>query len=822
MQLSSVPLVVGGYQALRDRKSVDRVQLGRDVVKPAVHYATYQDRVAKALSESEARKLDRHRSAGRSLSLVSGTMGLTALGLRTPQGAKALASRGVRSARLAQVASREAAATSASNTLGVGAIGVGSAGSFNYAAQQRLERRRDPVSKMVAVRRFHGTTLANARSIKREGFIRPSTDGLGGPGAYTSASREQASGYAHRSGFKEKKKHRVVSFLTPQAGESMGGPSRLYPKGIDAAAPKLLRAPLPKEIRRDDIMSRARKRDIARSVEKALSPKELARAKARARAAGRPYPNAYDNMVAGGMKVEKASVAALGRFNRTYQQIAGPVSRTAPMTALGRKVEARFDRRASGILDEIIPSDFLQSGARIKNKSWLTNEKGRSVSPLGARTFQADITYPHPETGRHRRAGFVEAMVLPTGHVKVNNMKLEPWAQGNGIASGLVREIRGNLGDSKSPGMLWRSAGYTEDKSAMDGGRQGYTAWRQKGIKYVPGYAYGGYAARTITPELSGLSPKDVRAVRSHIRGARLGMTTPERARSKLSPEAQSFLAGKENGQPIDWYGMLPGGRPFLGKTRRAVGYSTLAGAPVYGANKWEEREHPRGSGGVFVRKMVQGEVVKGLPFLAKYGPTGKMIKVLNRHDKDYFNVLLDGRQTAVHQKHLTFVPGQNRPGAVAPASEGPRVPMPDWFKQRVKDNKWDDLAKAIDFRRVSPESEAGYRHLRFERNENRANAVGNAGLTGLSGWMLAHDARRRPVNRPAVAVTSAAMLASGYTSAKSAKIARRRSRSLSRIEAKASDRARAGLYGPGRGLSPVDTTSARYKRYASAMEGVS
>jgi hypothetical protein len=33
-----------------------------------------------------------------------------------------------------------------------------------------------------------------------------------------------------------------------------------------------------------------------------LSPKESARAKARARAAGRPYPNAFDNMVAGGAK----------------------------------------------------------------------------------------------------------------------------------------------------------------------------------------------------------------------------------------------------------------------------------------------------------------------------------------------------------------------------------------------------------------------------------------------------------------------------------------------------------------------------------------
>lgn len=62
-------------------------------------------------------------------------------------------------------------------------------------------------------------------------------------------------------------------------------------------------------------------------VTKALSSKELARAKARARAAGRPYPNAYDNMVAGGMKVEKGLRPLSIKPRRVTMRAGGLVSR---------------------------------------------------------------------------------------------------------------------------------------------------------------------------------------------------------------------------------------------------------------------------------------------------------------------------------------------------------------------------------------------------------------------------------------------------------------------------------------------------------------
>lgn len=95
------------------------------------------------LTDEENRRLGRHKDAGRALSIAGGSLGLSALALRVPEVAR-LASRVRSVGRVGPVralASRDAGATRLSNTLGVAAIGTGSAGSFNYAAQQKLERR---------------------------------------------------------------------------------------------------------------------------------------------------------------------------------------------------------------------------------------------------------------------------------------------------------------------------------------------------------------------------------------------------------------------------------------------------------------------------------------------------------------------------------------------------------------------------------------------------------------------------------------------------------------------------------------------------------
>ncbi len=96
---------------------------------------------AAGLTPEERTKLIRRKRVGRDLSLVGGTLGLGALALRAPAGAK-LASRSARLAKVPGVqrlAGKGEQATRLSNTTGIAAIGTGSVGSFNYASQQRLE-----------------------------------------------------------------------------------------------------------------------------------------------------------------------------------------------------------------------------------------------------------------------------------------------------------------------------------------------------------------------------------------------------------------------------------------------------------------------------------------------------------------------------------------------------------------------------------------------------------------------------------------------------------------------------------------------------------
>jgi ribosomal protein S18 acetylase RimI-like enzyme len=116
----------------------------------------------------------------------------------------------------------------------------------------------------------------------------------------------------------------------------------------------------------------------------------------------------------------------------------------------------------------------------------------------------------------------------------------------------------------------------------------------------------------------------------------------------------------------------------------------------------------------------------------------------------------------------------------------------------------------------LSPEAEAGYKHLRSERREAQATAAGQATMAGLSGWLTHHEVKQQPRNRAALAVTGASTLAAGYAALGSARVAGRRKKSMKKIEAKAHARAQAGLYGPGRSLAPVDATSARAKKYAT------
>lgn len=162
-----IPLAAyGAFNVLSPADKVARVRLKDDIVRPALDSATgrQQARKAKAqlsqnrasrktaqstnvgkadLTSAETEELAGRKSKGSKLALVGGTLGLAALGARTPELARLAAktSRTKNLRGLKALAAKEPSATKASNALGIAAIGAGSIGSFNYAAQQKLERK---------------------------------------------------------------------------------------------------------------------------------------------------------------------------------------------------------------------------------------------------------------------------------------------------------------------------------------------------------------------------------------------------------------------------------------------------------------------------------------------------------------------------------------------------------------------------------------------------------------------------------------------------------------------------------------------------------
>lgn len=141
----------GGYKMVKpDGKPVPRLDARRDVVNPVTRGVTFKDlsdeqerRFTKAdLTNKETTKLVARKKRGQKLSIAAGVMGLGALGLRAPEAAKFVARKVPKFSQMkgmGAVAAREPSATKASNALGIASIGVGAAGSLNYAAQQKLE-----------------------------------------------------------------------------------------------------------------------------------------------------------------------------------------------------------------------------------------------------------------------------------------------------------------------------------------------------------------------------------------------------------------------------------------------------------------------------------------------------------------------------------------------------------------------------------------------------------------------------------------------------------------------------------------------------------
>lgn len=149
LQVTGVPLALVGLKHAVTGENTRRLDIHHDVVKPVAHNTVMADQLKrgeKNLSKADVPdyedKILSAKRRAKNFSRVSGALGLAALGARAPEIANYATKKIPKLAankHVSGVISREPKATKLSNTLGVGAIGVGALGSFNNAKLQNLE-----------------------------------------------------------------------------------------------------------------------------------------------------------------------------------------------------------------------------------------------------------------------------------------------------------------------------------------------------------------------------------------------------------------------------------------------------------------------------------------------------------------------------------------------------------------------------------------------------------------------------------------------------------------------------------------------------------
>lgn len=747
-QLASLPILAAGLKHAVTGADTKKLDVKQDVVRPAVEYATYQDqmkkgqdRIGKALNESEQSRLSRHKQVGRNVSLASGTLGLAALGLRTPQAARALTNRGVKG--LGRLAAKDTKATNLSNTLGVGALGIGSAGSFNYAAQQRLERKKDAVAK--AAMQYTAEERRKNRKLATTGVAGA---GVAIAGPHVLYALKDRSNIQAGRGRPKKTVDINTSSVVPdrkRAGIESGvkgphAPAAFPSRNVEAVEP-----------------NRRGVYNIANSFKDERHASRLANR-------GRLFNRGAAAAAVGGLATYAGAMGVLdSRHQKKRNELAAQKRAAKQMTVtkgIPTKAWIKRNNLPVNVLDQDGPDHFM-----------VVHTSSR-MDGLRQRFHRDELRY-----------------------ATKNQTRLTPVsAKAQAKPTQMQFDFGKNLNIEKT---LYRGMSIQGTKNAL-----------KHGFKTT--------ATGDIGPGV---------------------YTSP----SKLA--ATSYALPKGNGSLAS----LKGHRGK--RIGRLLTINDEGVMPI--ARGQGGREFPNGNGGWSVYEQVT---------LRPEDLTRERITRIQNVNRTTYNRL----KTRTDYEPGGFLHGENstthvqkpdspatRLSALKERASKPLVhprfgvtndaPIGDWRKQRkIESNinskfarngsssfKESGVGKSFlkeNRNRLSPEAEAGYRHLRSERNENRAAAVGNASVAGLSGWLLSHEARHRPLNKPAVAVTGASALAAGYGALHASRVANRRNKSMNRIEDKARARAAAGLYGPGRGMTPVDTSSSKARKYATVqgMDGAS
>jgi len=191
------------------------------VKKSSVSKLASGDAAINTLAQHEQRQLVARKKKQSTYSLASAGLGAAALGLQAPRLANvALKAKRLRNVKaLKRVSGVAPTATGMSNTVGIGALGVGSLGSLNFARIQRSESKADERSaRAMKVKKalYHGTSLQGWKGIKRAGHLKPSP-GSGGTGVYTTPGFDHGMRFATHG----EKPHYIRAFNSPERAEQL-------------------------------------------------------------------------------------------------------------------------------------------------------------------------------------------------------------------------------------------------------------------------------------------------------------------------------------------------------------------------------------------------------------------------------------------------------------------------------------------------------------------------------------------------------------------------------------------------------------------------
>lgn len=862
VQVSSLPLIAIGARGVVSPRKNKRVSLKEDVLAPSVRNATLAPQAEKAAEQlglaepevrkdllvSEKRRLQRHRTVGRDLSLASGTMGLTALGLRAPQGAASLVRRGARSPRLVRLANQAEAATKHSNTLGIAAIGTGSVGSFNYAAQQKLERKAAVTKAADPTRTVRRLRLLKDRvAFKKLPHYKSALpmDGVE-KGAYSSRMIAEAAALT-----RARMAARAAASRPGANGVLRKKPLKTdpYPGGAYALGARVKRMDFEKA--------------VTPSYFKAPGPLEQQSAEAQRRRTSA----AEQGWRATAAGLSAGSVAAGGA------RVLGG-KRRSDVIRVGQGVAAR-----AGVPRENVKA----AGARAHRAGeWASRRKGRLAAASGAlaagsvgaevvRTWRRDEARGMSEQIGSAQAGHlyrgVGKAMVPVGlAAEVAPRVSRTWAR---MSPGTRAAAVGGAGLGLAGGGLYRveqgAKRYRREKAelkARGGVAKGvdlsdpkYPHPTKNGRKRDAAAAAAagaggallapvkmplpttGHTPERITEQMAGasrgqVSTKDVRRVArgsghrlhdsTHV--ARLALSLNEGWREDNPIELTRFKSGEM---------MVTGGHHRLEAAER-LGMGKVPVVVHEGASKRPWSLVPMYKAPRYTRMVVQHRVGnKAQPISAIRAEAGKEIpknaERFNRFKSWTDEVFQSAKQGALKVGRRAALPAKVVGGAGAVGGGLYGVKRWDESKHPRQGGQFAHkpgvLSKGFlkDYReRISPDAERGYKTLRHGRNEHALQGTAQAGMTGLSLWGARHEMVHPPRNKPAVAGYAAGALLSGLGSSQAFRQAGSYRGKMDKIEAKARSRRAQGLYGPGRGLHPVDSSSKRVRKDALVMPDAS